>query len=168
LRRSRSSRSNCCRRGEADEGRLPRPDPCDQGDHRPTGLPHRQRHPGSDRGAAQNRTAAETTRIFRREVLPTWGGRTVAEVTKRDVIALLDRIRERGSPIMANRVLAAVRKFFNWCLSRGIVERSVCEGISAPARETARHRTLSDEELATCSGRRAKPMRGSCPTRGSA
>jgi integrase len=100
------------------------------------------------RHAAQNRTAAETSRIFHREVVPHWGERSVHEVAKRDVIALLDRVRERGSPIMANRVLAAVRKFFNWCLSRGIIERSPCSGIAAPAREQARHRTLKDEELA--------------------
>jgi integrase len=73
----------------------------------------------------------------------------VSEVRKRDVIALLDRIRERGSPIMANRVLAAVRKFFNWCIGRGILEVSPCAGIAAPAREQTRHRVLSDEELAS-------------------
>jgi hypothetical protein len=33
----------------------------------------------------------------------------VAELRKRGVIALLDRVRERGTPIMANRVLAALR-----------------------------------------------------------
>jgi site-specific recombinase XerC len=49
---------------------------------------------------------------------------------------------------MANRVLAAVRKFFNWCIGRGILEVSPCTGITAPAREQARHRVLSDEELA--------------------
>ena len=100
------------------------------------------------RHASQNRTGAETARIFDREVLPDWGSWTVGEVSKRDVIALLDRIRERGSPIMANRVLAAVRKFFNWCIGRGILEVSPCSGITAPAREQARHRVLSDEELA--------------------
>src|SRR5829696_904497 len=66
------------------------------------------------RHAAQNRTAGETKRIFRREVLPRWGSRLLSEVRKRDVIALLDAVRERGSPVMANRVLAGVRKFFNW------------------------------------------------------
>jgi integrase len=100
------------------------------------------------RHAAQNRTGAETARIFNREVLPHWGSWTVGEVRKRDVIALLDRVRERGSPIMANRVLAAVRKFFNWCIGRGILEVSPCSGITAPAREQTRHRVLSDEELA--------------------
>src|SRR3954453_3672226 len=39
------------------------------------------------RHAAQNRTAAETARIFRREVQPRWGNRTLSEVRKRDVIA---------------------------------------------------------------------------------
>src|SRR5918994_6555803 len=101
------------------------------------------------RHAAQNRTAAETTRIFHREVIPRWGERSVHEVAKRDVIALLDRVRERGSPMMANRVLAAVRKFFNWCIGRGILEVSPCTGITAPTREQTRHRVLSDEELAS-------------------
>ena len=49
---------------------------------------------------------------------------------------------------MANRVLAAVRKFLNWCVSRGLLELSPCSGISAPAREIARHRVLTDDELA--------------------
>lgn len=99
------------------------------------------------RHVAQNRTAAETTRILNREVIPYWGSWTVAEVRKRDVIALLDRVRERGSPIMANRVLAAIRKFFNWCIGRGILETSPCAGVTAPAREQARHRVLDDDEL---------------------
>jgi integrase len=99
------------------------------------------------RHAAQNRTAGETTRIFRREVLPRWGNRMLAEIGKRDVIALLDAVRGRGAPVMANRVLAAVRKFFNWCLSRGLLDLSPCAGVGLPTRERARHRVLSDEEL---------------------
>jgi integrase len=99
------------------------------------------------RHAAQNRTAGETARIFKREVLPRWGAKLLAEVQKRDVIALLDAVRERGSPVMANRVLAAVRKFFNWCISRALLEVSPCAGVGAPTRERARHRTLTDEEL---------------------
>jgi integrase len=105
-----------------------------------------------ERHASQNRTAAETARVFNREVIPYWGSRSIGEVRKRDIISLLDRVRERGSPVMANRVLAAVRKFFNWCVGRGILELSPCAGISAPTRERARHRVLSDEELAAVLG----------------
>jgi integrase len=99
------------------------------------------------RHAAQNRTAGETARIFRREVLPFWGNRTLGEIRKRDVVALLDGVRGRGAPVMANRVLAAVRKFFNWCISRGLLEISPCAGVGTPTRERARHRTLTDDEL---------------------
>jgi integrase len=99
------------------------------------------------RHAAQNRTAGETARIFRREVLPFWGNRMLKEISKRDVVALLDRVRGRGAPVMANRVLAAIRKFFNWCISRGLLDASPCGGVGTPTRETGRHRTLSDEEL---------------------
>ena len=101
-----------------------------------------------ERHAAQNRTAGETMRILNREVLPRWGSRTVGEIRKREVIELLDAIRERGSPIMANRVLAAVRKFFNWCISRSVIEISPCAGVTAPTKERSRHRVLDDPELA--------------------
>ena len=48
---------------------------------------------------------------------------------------------------MANRLLAVLRKLFNWSVSRGIITASPCEGLSAPYREKARDRVLSDEEL---------------------
>jgi integrase len=99
------------------------------------------------RHVSQNRTARETTRILHREVLPSWGSWTIHEVQKRDVVALLDKVRQRGAPVMANRVLATVRKFFNWCIGRGILEKSPCAGIGVPTREHSRHRTLADEEL---------------------
>src|ERR671916_366036 len=100
-----------------------------------------------NRHVSQNRTARETTRILNREVLPSWGSWTIHEVRKRDVIALLDKVRERGAPVMANRVLAAVRKFFNWCIGRGVLEQSPCASIGLPTREQSRHRILADEEL---------------------
>jgi integrase len=100
-----------------------------------------------NRHVAQNRSASETVRILRREVLPFWGGRQVRDIRKHDVIDLIDRVRERGAPIMANRVLAAIRKFFNWCVGRGLLEQSPSAGVPVPAKEKARYRTLNDAEL---------------------
>jgi integrase len=97
--------------------------------------------------ASQNRTVDETTRILKRDVLPVWGKRSVHQIGKRDVNDLLDAAVDRGSPIMANRTLAAVRKLFGWCLSRGIITASPCEGVVAPQREKSRDRVLSDDEL---------------------
>ena len=48
---------------------------------------------------------------------------------------------------MANRTLAALRKFLNWCVGRGIIDKSPAEGIGAPSKERRRDRVLSDDEL---------------------
>ena len=89
----------------------------------------------------------ETQRLFNRDVLPLWKNKTIQEITRRDVIELLDRVHDRGSPIMANRVLAAVRRMFGWCVDRGVIETSPCAGLRAPAAERSRDRVLTDHEL---------------------
>lgn len=80
------------------------------------------------------------------DVIPAWRGRKVQEITKRDVIALLDSVNDRA-PIMANRVLAAVRKLFNWCLARDVISVSPCTLVEPPAPERSRERILSDDEI---------------------
>jgi len=60
---------------------------------------------------------------------------------------MLDEIVDRGAPIRANRVFAQLRKMARWAISRGIVDRSPCEGLTAPSPETKRDRVLSDDEI---------------------
>jgi integrase len=93
------------------------------------------------------RTAQETERLLRQHVLPRWRGRIVHEITRRDVLDTLDRVVDGGAPIAANRVFAAVRKFFNWCVARDIIAASPCAGVKPPTAERARDRVLSDDEL---------------------
>jgi integrase len=93
------------------------------------------------------RTAQETERLLRQHVLPRWRGRMVHEITRRDVLDILDRVVDGGAPIAANRVFAAIRKFFNWCAARDIIAASPCAGVKPPTAERARDRVLSDEEL---------------------
>ena len=76
-----------------------------------------------------------------------WSGRTVSEITRRDVIELLDETVDRGATTMANRELAAVRRMFGWCTERGIVEASPCAGVRAPVPERSRDQLLSDDEI---------------------
>jgi integrase len=93
------------------------------------------------------RTAEETERLLRQHVLPRWRGRMVHDITRRDVLDVLDRVVDSGAPIAANRVFAAVRKFFNWCVARDIIAASPCAGVKPPTSERARDRVLSDDEL---------------------
>jgi integrase len=81
-----------------------------------------------------------------RELAP-WLDRPIRDITRRDVIELLDRTADRA-PIRANRVLAWTRRLFGWALERDIVNASPVAGIRAPTREVARDRVLEPAELA--------------------
>jgi integrase len=93
----------------------------------------------------------ETERILGKVLAPDadppWRGRRVQDIGRRDVIELLDAVHDRGSPIMANRTLATIRRMFGWFVERGVIEASPCAGIRAPAAELSRDRILSDDEL---------------------
>jgi integrase len=96
---------------------------------------------------AQKRSWYSDQKILNANVLPAWGGRRVADVTRRDVIALLDAIYDRGAPIQANRALACIRKMWNWAMSRDMAQASPCAGIKPPAPENRRERVLTDGEI---------------------
>lgn len=94
----------------------------------------------------RNRAAPEIERILNKDVLPKWGHRKAREITRREVIALLDSIAERG-PIMANQTLAVIRKMFNFGVDRAILEVSPCVRVKALGPLKQRERVLSDEEI---------------------
>jgi hypothetical protein len=59
-----------------------------------------------------NRSAAMVEAIFNRHVRSRLGTRQMREITRRDVVAMLDAIEETAGPVAADRTLAHVRKFF--------------------------------------------------------
>ncbi len=89
----------------------------------------------------------ETERILNREIAEPWRGRALGEISRADLHDRLDAIVDRGAPIVANRVLAAFRRFCNWAVERGIIENSPCEKVRAPAPEESRDRVLTDAEI---------------------
>jgi integrase len=92
-------------------------------------------------------TAKEYVRLLEKEIVEPWRGRRLSHVSRRDVNNLLDEIVDRGAPIAANRVLAILRKFCRWSVSREIIATSPCEGVIARSAETPRDRVLDDREL---------------------
>lgn len=69
------------------------------------------------------------------------------DITRRDVILLLDKIKESGAPIAANRTLACVRRMFNFAIEQDIINSSPCVAVKAPAKENQRDRCLSTDEI---------------------
>lgn len=90
-------------------------------------------------------------RVVRREldrhVVSEWGERDIHEITKRDVIDLLDGIADSGRVVTANRVRAYLNKFLNWCVERDILPMNPATGVKPVAKETSRDRVLSDDEI---------------------
>ena len=93
------------------------------------------------------RTAVDFEQRWRKHVLPRWGNKRVQEITRRDVVELLDGIVDAGLPIAANRTLTGLKTFFSWLIDRSVLEVSPCARVKAPGRETSRDRVLTDEEL---------------------
>lgn len=93
------------------------------------------------------RTAEEAERTFKLHVRPHWEKRRLEEIKRRDVVQLLDRLIDASKPAAAVRALAVIRKFFNWCVERSLIEISPCHGVKPPAEVKSRDRVLSDDEL---------------------
>lgn len=76
-----------------------------------------------------------------------YGAVDIRDITRQDIIRLLDNMMARKTPIQANRVLAGIAKFLKWCAERGYIETSPAIYIAKPAKENPRDRVLSDDEL---------------------
>jgi hypothetical protein len=107
------------------------------------------------------RSWAEDERLLRHDVIPVLGAMKLDQVHRRDIIALLDGIRDRGKSVLANRVLAVTRRMFNFAIERGVLEHSPVLRVKASP-EAPRERILSDGEIcglweATGEGSRMAP-----------
>ncbi|MBY5624419.1 tyrosine-type recombinase/integrase [Rhizobium leguminosarum] len=92
-------------------------------------------------------TFTERKRLFDKDVRPKFGKRTMKSIKRQEIVAHLDEVAERA-PIVANRLLSLLRKFFNWAVQRDIIDMSPMEKkIDKPSEETTRDRILADDEV---------------------
>lgn len=97
----------------------------------------------------RKRSWKEDERILNKDVVPRWGKRKAQDITRRDIILLLDEIVDRGAVIQANRTLAAIRKMYSFAMGRGILDSSPCVAIPSPSKENRRDRVLDETEIKT-------------------
>src|SRR5262249_20631987 len=91
-------------------------------------------------------TQRQCRHVFNSIVLPAWSGRSVHAITRRDFRELVEAIAE-DRPIMANRAHAHLRRFFGWLVEQDVLPASPCIGVKPPAKEHARDRVLTDDEV---------------------
>ena len=103
------------------------------------------------------RTVAGYRQLLSHDVLPRWGDRPLASITKGDVLELLNdkasrRERPRagftgGAAVQANRLLTRLRTFFGWCVANDLIAVDPTLGVRKPAKEQSRDRVLTDDEI---------------------
>ena len=69
-------------------------------------------------------TGKERRRMVEKDALTPWKNRKVSDITRRDAVILLDRVRKRA-PIGANRLQGVLVRMFNFAAERGIIEHSL-------------------------------------------
>ncbi|WP_375289774.1 tyrosine-type recombinase/integrase [Qipengyuania sp.] len=114
----------------------------------------------------RNRSWKEAERILQREFVAVHGQRDIREIKRHDILELMDGAIERGAAYQANRIHSNLRKLFNWCMERGIVDVSPVMGTKPPTREQARDRVLTDDEICamlTAGAKDAYPFRQFVP-----
>ncbi|MGB8840155.1 MAG: integrase arm-type DNA-binding domain-containing protein [Aliidongia sp.] len=87
-------------------------------------------------------------RAMNLDLLAKFGERPIASITRTDIFVMIDAIRDRDSPIMANRMLTMTKTFLKWCVERGHIRDNPAAAISRQVKEVSRDRVLDDAELA--------------------
>lgn len=95
---------------------------------------------------AKKRSWTQDERTLNEDILKYWKSRPAKAIGRRDVHELIDRIIDRGSPVMANRALALVRKVFNYGVQKDWIDGNPASLITKQP-EASRDRVLSDEEV---------------------
>jgi integrase len=90
----------------------------------------------------------EAEQAIEANILKHWRHRPARTVTRRDAVLLLDKIVDRGSPVMANRTAALLSQMFRFGVERGILEGSPLIALPRPGgTEKPRERYLSEREI---------------------
>ncbi len=92
------------------------------------------------------RSGGQVKRAIEVHVLPQWGRRPLTEIRRTDVKDLIRSIQKDG-PILANRLLAYLKKFFAWAVEEELIEASPAAAVKRPAKENTRDRVLTETEI---------------------
>ena len=93
-----------------------------------------------------NRSGSEQVRTMTNVVLPEWKGRHIRSITRRDVRSLVED-KAKTAPVMANRLLALLKRFFSWAIEWDVIDANPAYGIKPVTKEVSRDNVLSDDEL---------------------
>ncbi|WP_426418224.1 tyrosine-type recombinase/integrase [Bradyrhizobium genosp. A] len=95
------------------------------------------------------RSGDQVKAAFTNHVRPRIGDKSIYDLKRSDITAMLNEIKAESGPVMADRVLAHVRKAFNWQMVQDDEFKSpIVRGMAkTKPKERARKRILADDEI---------------------
>ena len=94
-------------------------------------------------------TWPEDERILKKDVLTVWSDRKAKEITRSDVLLLMDGMKGRGNGIITN-TFKIIRRMFRYAVKKEIISTSPCyafeRGDELPM-VTSRERSLTEDEI---------------------
>jgi integrase len=88
--------------------------------------------------------------IIRQYLIPRFGGQQISDITRRDIIGLVEEIAESGRLSLARKVHAHCSSLFSWALARDIIDASPSAGVRISkliGSIEPRQRVLTDSEI---------------------
>jgi integrase len=105
-----------------------------------------------DRGKLKLKSGNEVAAAIRRDLIPVWRDRPIGEISRRDVVKLLEKVVDEDRPYIAHHLLAYLSKLFNWAIVRdvyGLNASPITRGMAKDiiGAKKPRQRVLSGAEL---------------------
>lgn len=88
----------------------------------------------------------EDESMLRAEFIPHLGRAKIRDIKRKQIVTLLDH-KAKTAPVRANRLLAVIRKMFNFCVEREILEATPLVQIKRIAKEAPRERSFNRPEI---------------------
>jgi integrase len=86
-------------------------------------------------------------RNLKLHILPKWKNRRFEEITRADIIELIEGIIADQKPTLANRLQALISSIFSFAMDAELVKGNPCARLRRRGVETIRRRVLTDDEI---------------------
>jgi integrase len=93
------------------------------------------------------KTAKEWRRLARAEIVPAFGERQAATLTRAEIRDWTQDIARRPAPYTANRAFEVLRRVYSWSVENDLLPGTPFVGLKRPAPEESSDRVLGAEEI---------------------
>jgi integrase len=99
------------------------------------------------RNGRRSQSTDQAERILCADILPVIGSHRAEAVTKQQISEAVEAAADRGSFVIADRILGLIRAIYNWGIATGALEVNPTMGLKKRNTSRPRQRVLDDDEI---------------------